>query len=1419
MKKKVIGLIALASVTFFGLVGTVLNTISWFVASVITPEYKLNGSSAGAYFAYGDGSQQHPFGISIPRHLYNLSWLQYMGQFDDKQYYFELADSVPETGLDMTNYVLPPIGTEDSPFVGNFNGKGKIIKNLTVSNDETTIFNSDKHPDHTQVDFTNPEIVGLFGVVGNLDGAYTGTYVSSTNTIKDLGLSNITVQTKTSKALVGVAAGYVDATISNVAVNESTVDVNTANTAAVDAANLTANLSDYGVVGYTTDTYKKSIKKIEQNLYDIEIGENAQFNATDSGDATGWGGSINMTDLYNRLLKFKATGNGSFGSTSGTYYYRRTWTYNPEKTSYTESGGASNSSAFRYYNSDPKVGVYQIGNRTGTNAFMYLNGGQFITKQYQEYRNHTGTIIKFGDTANKLTVSSFTNNSGTIGNTTGDSPALWSVPGGASGYVSTQYYYNNGNTATTYYLYNNNGNLGLTSSTTTRTTWYKTTNQDGTICLSTQNSNSTGYYLTFNGTNWALARFYPNPTVPSVARPDLENPVLEPTEPTIEHPGDAPAAPVAPIEPADPVSYGTQLYYTDNNGDNHFVVPNQNVNNVTASDTPFNGGWTYDSNRLYLTNNTNKKLRHNNNNLSFGNQNNDSTSWTHSGNKFSYTTSSWFTTTTYYLRYNGSGWQCSTTDSQNTFSMVEWALTYDGQYMTMTDATTYTNQKRASYASDLATYNQYVIDYPGLLEQYNTDLAAYNAAWAQYNSDLAAYNAYTSAVEQWGTYDADLEVHNTAVANSFCLKQEQRTAQNPVVGPETYIDNAQTTSGMEYGQDNTTYFPLNVVADGSQTNIANYYPKDSNTGYVTVGSRYDANYTWANDDNTYFRRSNMRVSEYAISNIADSYTPANGFSTIYTMDQSNQIQAISNPAVYERYSDSLESLGTILGKNSSNVYGLHFMESTISKDAVVKAKYALINGHEYTNYELPVNSIDFNLKEKGYINLFAGMYFSGNDSLFSLHQVLRNSDTTIKEIKEIEEVYTDGVSNHSVIYKYTDGKYSAGYSFSSTAKTPLTQGVDVDAVDLTFLQSGYTLAFKTTQLTNYNHSTHTIINSDFNKDNYGTNIFYFEVPMNAGEFCLGSVEGGTGGYLFYLDIGANAAKTQRTTVYEHYKEVRKVFEYPAGVAIVSVSTVADNLENSTVLDETNTANFLIIAGTSGTITVTRASNDVEVARTGGLLSGASGAGAKPTLIGDLMWDSQHLQYNIHDPGGSNLTNEITSKDTVTEVRRLQYYDWNVNLNELVITRITDTSTDGGSNWERTFYQEYADGTSTTTFSEMKIYHSTTGVKYATESDAASINTFVGNDASSVNNTLICKITYQEDAGENITWDWVLELDIDGNATGRYYIFQDYVFEATLDNGQVTLTVVSVGSKTIKINSTTITSAGQTVVLTPAPANP
>lgn len=301
MNKKKLTITSIIGITAFALSAVVLGTVAWFQTTIAIPKVKINGNSAGAYFAYGNGnpvneedplSSDRPYGISHPRHLYNLAWLQYMGFFADGQYYFELADSVPETGLDMDGWILPPIGTEDNPFVGHFDGNEKTIKNLTISNDENTLFDSNnKHPDLNS--YIAPKIVGFFGVVGNLDGAYTGTYDSSVTSLSNITLNNLTVASTTSQTLIGLAAGYVDGEMSGVKVNgTATIDVNGQTSTAISS--ITNNLSDYGLVGYTknaggTPSYFQKLSEYYSN------------SETGSGTEDDWGGSIN-TKAYNEWI-------------------------------------------------------------------------------------------------------------------------------------------------------------------------------------------------------------------------------------------------------------------------------------------------------------------------------------------------------------------------------------------------------------------------------------------------------------------------------------------------------------------------------------------------------------------------------------------------------------------------------------------------------------------------------------------------------------------------------------------------------------------------------------------------------------------------------------------------------------------------------------------------------------------------------------------------------------------------------------------------------------------------------------------------------------------------------------------------------------------------------------------------------------
>lgn len=303
-KNKVVIISSLSAL--IGLISLSL-TFAWFEEKAVMPAYNITGSSAGAYFAYGNGkardgsNKNQPFGISTPRHLYNLAWLQYNGSFDNRQYYFELANDI-----DMSGWELPPIGTEESPFLGNFDGKGYVISNLTVSN--KSAFNLKP----AQVDYdTQPEIVGFFGVVGKLDNTTTSyVYDSSINSLSNITLNNLTVESKTSQTLIGLAAGYVNAEMSGVKIDgNATLDVNGQTSTAISS--ITSNLSDYGLVGYSTKT--GSGGTYQQKL--SEYFDNSEGDG--SGDIDEWGGSVNPRN-YSRLIydSYKRPGTG--GLAEGT---------------------------------------------------------------------------------------------------------------------------------------------------------------------------------------------------------------------------------------------------------------------------------------------------------------------------------------------------------------------------------------------------------------------------------------------------------------------------------------------------------------------------------------------------------------------------------------------------------------------------------------------------------------------------------------------------------------------------------------------------------------------------------------------------------------------------------------------------------------------------------------------------------------------------------------------------------------------------------------------------------------------------------------------------------------------------------------------------------------------------------------------
>ena len=137
--KKIAPIFLLGGLAVMTAASIVVGSLAWFSAKarITDTNDPIAAVTNGAYFAYGNGTAERPYGITKPRHLYNLAWLQYLNYFnknvDDSGQiiptYFELGSDVDGEGM-----VIPPIGNESHPFVGNFDGQGFVISNFVISN-------------------------------------------------------------------------------------------------------------------------------------------------------------------------------------------------------------------------------------------------------------------------------------------------------------------------------------------------------------------------------------------------------------------------------------------------------------------------------------------------------------------------------------------------------------------------------------------------------------------------------------------------------------------------------------------------------------------------------------------------------------------------------------------------------------------------------------------------------------------------------------------------------------------------------------------------------------------------------------------------------------------------------------------------------------------------------------------------------------------------------------------------------------------------------------------------------------------------------------------------------------------------------------------------------------------------------------
>ena len=295
--------------TFSLLILTVVLSLSFIAGGVFAWLIKTEESDFGvtalvhkSYYESGDGSAEYPFEIAYPVQLYYFAWLYNLGYYNDAPdnpnaaegklpapVYFRVSKD-----LDMNGFVLPPVGTWENPFVGVFDGEYHTISNLTVTDDDYVTYTPTGGDD-----IIGANAVGFFGVIGG-DPNASVEYETGAAQISNFALDNVTVKTEAPSggaSLIGIVAGYVNGTVSGVAVYESAVFIAMGIT---PLSEFTANQSDYTTVGYCESEYVTDIVSLKATeVYFYGAGGGAGGGGDEYGED--WGGSLNFMRLHKTL--------------------------------------------------------------------------------------------------------------------------------------------------------------------------------------------------------------------------------------------------------------------------------------------------------------------------------------------------------------------------------------------------------------------------------------------------------------------------------------------------------------------------------------------------------------------------------------------------------------------------------------------------------------------------------------------------------------------------------------------------------------------------------------------------------------------------------------------------------------------------------------------------------------------------------------------------------------------------------------------------------------------------------------------------------------------------------------------------------------------------------------------------------------
>lgn len=476
-------------------------------------------------------------------------------------------------------------------------------------------------------------------------------------------------------------------------------------------------------------------------------------------------------------------------------------------------------------------------------------------------------------------------------------------------------------------------------------------------------------------------------------------------------------------------------------------------------------------------------------------------------------------------------------------------------------------------------------------------------------TETSNYSGNSLAVSEDQNWRYQIKIYQTAEVSLSISEDDSKS--------EIFNETTKTTETPTYWT-KPTYYPISAT---------NGIPDEKNTGYVVSGAYSATDYDpWGDIRVSIFSKS----SREGLSN-SGVHDSNNTLQTVYTIDDKGQHTVSSND--FDHYTDSKSKFETVLAKDNDYISGLHFMDANISKDHLIEAEYVRIKNQEYhkeDGYELPEDSIDFQLQRKGYVNFFAGTYYTQNTAFFSLHEIERNG-SKISNIREISEIYENPTAKQaqSYVYKYNDGTYSVPFLHGSR------QGIKYDL-------NGNPLTNTTPTKTKPEGYSKTVFKTSWigktnsRLENYCA--YYFEIPTNEGEYALGSVSGAAGAYLCYLDIGANAQRTDITEFHEIKTISVYAYTYPKGVSFSFIEGVDAALP---IVDERKSASFSLKESFSGNISVSKSNDSTVQYET---------TGNSQNVVTEYMFHGYTVKGNGVDITKATglLSNKIV-EDTITKI--------------------------------------------------------------------------------------------------------------------------------------------------------------------------